>query len=124
MMEEEFDEGAACETEEVMYYYMNDASGSARGGPCTAAQLRVLWVSGHVSSGTLMWRKGMGEWTALGALSEFHGLLQLKQPPALSEQLWYYLDGTAQRRGGMTAEQMGLMLRRGEVDGLTLVWRR
>uniref|UniRef100_A0A7S0LJC3 RRM domain-containing protein n=1 Tax=Coccolithus braarudii TaxID=221442 RepID=A0A7S0LJC3_9EUKA len=50
-------------------------------------------------------------------------MMDLKQPPALSEQLWYYLDGSAQRHGGVSTEQLVTMLRRGDLDGLTAVWR-
>ena len=65
-MQEEVEEGGGSSAPtELAYYYMNDVSGAARGGPCTASQLRVLWMSGYISRGTLTWRDGMDKWTAI-----------------------------------------------------------
>ena len=111
------------EDEELAYYYTEPGKGTL--GPCTVAQLRVLWVSGHISGTTVLWREGMAAWTAVAQVADVYSeLASLTQPPTVDTAgLWYYLDAGSERRGGVTAAQMGVLLRRGDVDGLTSVWR-
>ena len=128
-MEEEHDEpdDAAAQQPrtpaEPAFYYAD--AGKAALGPCTVAQLRVLWMSGHIGKATSLWREGMAAWLALPSIPEvFEVLSAVKQPPSAGPDMWYYLDGVSQRqRGGVTAAQMGVLLKRGDVDGLTSVWR-
>eukprot|EP00322_Chrysochromulina_rotalis_P005526 CAMPEP_0115832772 /NCGR_PEP_ID=MMETSP0287-20121206/2831_1 /TAXON_ID=412157 /ORGANISM="Chrysochromulina rotalis, Strain UIO044" /LENGTH=481 /DNA_ID=CAMNT_0003286169 /DNA_START=39 /DNA_END=1484 /DNA_ORIENTATION=- len=88
------------------------------------AQFRVLWISGHVHGATPIWREGLSEWQTISQCAEVADVLKsLPQPPPPPADLWYYLDAGGRQRGGVTAEQMGMLLRRGEVDGLTTVWR-
>ena len=102
------------------YYYSQP--GRPALGPCKMAQLRVLWISGHISPTTSIWREGLSAWSPVSQLPEvFAELSKLSQPPA--DDLWYYLDAESRQRGGVTPAQIGLLLRRGEVDGLTHVWR-
>ena len=93
-------------------------------GPCTVAQFRVLWISGHISESTSLWREGMSAWKPILEVAEVSSVLSsLRQPPKPPSDLWHYLDSDSHQRGGVTAEQMGMLVRRGEVDGLTSVWR-
>lgn len=109
---------------ELVYYY-TDSAGQQAKGPCTIAQFRMLWISGHIHCATLVWREGLSVWQSISQLSEVGtALSSLPQPPPPPADLWYYLDGGGRQRGGVTAEQMGMLLRRGEVDGLTSVWRQ
>merc|ERR1712023_380344 len=67
----------------------------------------------------------MGKWEPISDFEEVGGALaNLRQPPPPPSDLRYYIDGSSRQRGGVSAEQMGLLLRRGEVDGLTSVWRQ
>ena len=77
-----------CE-QRVHYYYMT-AAHAPRAGPCTLAQLQVLWSSGQIAKDTLLWREGLAEWAQLQSLPEVAGpLLRLKQPPVLAvRQSW------------------------------------
>ena len=113
----------------VSYYYAD--GGRPPLGPVTIPQLKVLWLSGHVSRATSLWREGMPAWAAIESLPDVHGpLALLQQPPHdSSSTVWYYMprasaaeEAVSQRRGGTTA-QMGALFRRGEIDGLTHVWR-
>ena len=45
----------------------SNANGAAL-GPCTPAQLDVLWQSGHIGAATSFWKEGMAAWAALDAL--------------------------------------------------------
>ena len=111
-------------------YYYSDASGKPL-GPCLLSQLRVLWVSGHISRDTSVWREGLGSWLPIHALPEVSAaLLPLAHPS--SHQVggahgpadWYFLDAEGQRSGAAhTVEQMGRLLASGELDGMSLVWR-
>jgi len=93
-------------------------------GPCTPAQLKVLWLSGIIGRATSLWREGMASWVKLADEPELAGaLLPLAQPPAMTATRWYYLDASSTRRGAVTVEQMGMLLRSGDVDGMTQVWR-
>ena len=125
MEEEEFDDDAAPVAApppaEPAFYYAD--AGKPALGPCTVAQLRVLWISGHISKATSLWREGMPAWLLLVDIPEVYGALSaLKQPPTAGADVWYYTDASNRQRG-VTAEQMGVLLKRGEVDGLTSVWR-
>ena len=111
-------------------YYYSDATRGAL-GPCLLSQLRVLWVSGHISRDTSVWREGLGSWLPIHALPEVStALLPLAHPS--SHQVsgahgpadWYFLDAEGQRSGAAhTVEQMGRLLASGELDGMSLVWR-
>jgi hypothetical protein len=105
----------------VGFYYVPEGGGHA--GPCTHAQLQVLWQSGHIERETSLWREGMPRWCKLGELPELASLLTIAQPPTMTALSWYYLDAGGQRRGGVSIEQMGMLLRTGDVDGMTQVWR-
>jgi hypothetical protein len=107
----------------VAVYYYTDGAGQPAKGPCTIAQLRVLWVSGHIHGATPIWREGLSSWATIVEVTEvFTHLSSLAQPPPLPSDLWYYLDASGRQRGGVTPEQLGMLLRRGEVDGLTSLW--
>ena len=102
--------------------YMYAHGGGAALGPVTLAQLRVLWISGHIDKTTTLWRDGLPGWTTLAALDEVAGpLSSLTQPPP--SKLWFYMDASNKQRGGVTNEQVGMLLKRGEVDGMTHFWR-
>ena len=107
------------------YYYERNPGATA--GPCTVPQLAVLWRSGIVAPETPLWREGMPSWERLDACAEVADVvLTLPRPPAPTEHAgqWYYLHSDGERRGGVTAEQLGALLRAGEVDGMTLVWQK
>ena len=111
------------------YYYSDAARGAL--GPCLLSQLRVLWVSGHISRDTSVWREGLGSWLPIHALPEVSKeLLPLAHPSshqvasAQGPAEWYFLDAEGQRSGAAhTVEQMGRLLASGELDGMSLVWR-
>ena len=111
------------------YYYSDAARGAL--GPCLLSQLRVLWVSGHISRDTSVWREGLGSWLPIHALPEVSNeLLPLAHPSshqvgsAQGPAEWYFLDADGQRSGAAhTVEQMGRLLASGELDGMSLVWR-
>lgn len=105
----------------VGFYYVPEGGGHA--GPCTEPQLKVLWQSGHIGRGTSLWRTGMSSWCKLGELPELASLLTVAQPPTMTGPSWHYLDAAGKRRGGVSVEQMGMLLRSGDVDGMTQVWR-
>ncbi|KAL1514640.1 hypothetical protein AB1Y20_003733 [Prymnesium parvum] len=108
------------------YYYT--AAGGSPLGPCTVPQFRVLWISGHIHRDTSVWREGMASWVPVHEVPELaEVLLQLQQPPALqnASELWYCSDASSGRqRSGLTTQQMGVLLRNGEIDGETHVWRQ
>ena len=123
MMDDEETEGEAPSAADngPAYYYAD--GGRPALGPCSLAQLRVLWVTGHITGATSVWREGLGSWSPISALEEVSELLALQQPPRQDAGEWHYLDAGQQRCGGITAAQMGVLFQRGEVDGLTHVWR-
>ena len=118
------DDAAGNQPTAPAYYYA--PPGRSALGPCTIPQLKVLWMSGHIDESTTLWQEGMAAWTAVRELPVVHSALRpLKQPPRQdTTNVWYYLDAAGRHKGGVTAAQMGLLLRQGEVDGLTHVWRQ
>ena len=102
----------------------SNANGAAL-GPCTPAQLDVLWQSGHIGAATSFWKEGMAAWAALDALPALGARLRaLPRPPEPdAAELWFYMAGGRQR-GGVTAAQLGQLLQSGDVDGMTHVWRQ
>ena len=105
-------------------YMYSNANGAAL-GPCTPAQLDVLWQSGHIGAATSFWKEGMAAWAALDALPALGARLRaLPRPPEPdAAELWFYMAGGRQR-GGVTAAQLGQLLQSGDVDGMTHVWRQ
>ena len=68
----------------VAVYYYTDGAGQPAKGPCTIAQLRVLWVSGHIHGATPIWREGLSSWATIVEVTEvFTHLSSLAQPPPL-----------------------------------------
>ena len=102
----------------------SNANGAAL-GPCTPAQLDVLWQSGHIGAATSFWKEGMAAWAALDALPALGARLRaLPRPPEPdAAELWFYMAGGRQR-GGVTAAQLAQLLASGDVDGMTHVWRQ
>lgn len=124
--EDEEDEAVAGEVSTAIKYYYAD-TGQPPKGPCTVNELKVLWMGGYINGATSLWREGMARWIAVNEVPEVAATLKrVQQPPAAdTSNLWYYLDAdTKKQRGGVTAAQMGVLLQRGEVDGLSLVWRQ
>ena len=66
----------------------------------------------------------MAQWQPIPSLPEV--VAALGQAPAQQDDsnLWWYLDASSRQRGGVTPSQIGVLLKRGEVDGLTHVWKR
>ena len=111
---------------ETEYYY--STPGRPALGPCTLAQLRVLWMSGHIVGDTPLWQDGMSAWLPSRDIPAVAAALQqLPQPPQLAAagELWFCADSDSARpRGGLTTQQVGVLLQNGEIDGLTQVWRQ
>ena len=123
MEEDDNNDEAAAAAPELAYYY---TSSDGTKGPCTLAQLRVLWIMGDLRAGVPLWREGLDKWYPVEQLAEVYDVLSaLKQPPVQADegQKWHYLDASSKQCGGVTAVQMGVLLRRGDIDGLTKVWR-
>ena len=57
----------------------SNANGAAL-GPCTPAQLDVLWQSGHIGAATSFWKEGMAAWAALDALPALGARLRALTP--------------------------------------------
>jgi hypothetical protein len=58
-------------------------------GPYTLAQVRAMWVAGHVNAQTLYWHEGMLEWQAIPALLEPGSDAVTSLPTALPDQVRY-----------------------------------
>jgi hypothetical protein len=64
----------------MQWYY--SAAGAAL-GPHSADDIEDLFATGEVSADTLVWRKGLAEWTPLGDTDEFAQLADAGLPPPL-----------------------------------------
>ena len=120
------DETRSAEPPAVTYMYSDN--GGAACGPCLLTQLRVLWISGHISRDTSLWREGLGTWLPLHALDEVaDALLPLSQPPppgGAAAGEWYHLDAGGQRSAaGLSVEGIARLVASGELDGMSHVWR-
>ena len=100
----------------------SNANGAAL-GPCTPAQLDVLWQSGHIGAATSFWKEGMAAWAALDALPALGARLRaLPRPPAPdAAELWFYMAG-GRLSGGVTSEMVCMLLVCCVGEGMCLVW--
>lgn len=64
----------------MQWYY--SAEGAAL-GPHSADDIEELFATGEISADTLVWRKGIAEWTPLGDTDEFAQLVDADLPPPL-----------------------------------------
>jgi hypothetical protein len=63
------------------------ASGGRPFGPLTADGIQELFVNGRIDERTLVWRKGMLQWTPLGEVPEFEEFFSEEDPPPLPPDL-------------------------------------
>ncbi|WP_055045763.1 RDD family protein [Devosia sp. A16] len=78
----------------MQWYYSADG---AAVGPRSAADIEDLFVARQITSDTLVWRKGLADWVALGDTEEFAHLADTEAPPAPPEA---YRQAMAQDGGG------------------------
>ena len=119
---EEDDNNDVAAAPELAYYY---TSSDGTKGPCTLAQLRVLWIMGDLRAGVPLWREGLDKWYPVEQLAEVYDVLSaLKQPPVQADegQKWHYLDASSKQCGGVTAVQMGVLLVMMPAGLLTTGW--
>lgn len=66
------------------WYYVDDAT-NAQQGPCTVEELGKLFAASSVTDGTLFWKDGQADWSALSTLSSLHAQVMAARggPPAL-----------------------------------------
>lgn len=64
----------------VQYFY---AANGQQAGPVSVEQLRALFANRTVNKDTLVWKQGMGKWTALNAVEELKSFLGGSTPPPL-----------------------------------------
>ena len=62
----------------MQWYYSGDG---AAVGPRTADDIEDLFVTRQITADTLVWRKGMADWVALGDTDEFAHLTDAAPPP-------------------------------------------
>lgn len=62
----------------MQWYYSGDG---AAVGPRTADDIEDLFVTRQITADTLVWRKGMADWVALGDTDEFAHLADAAPPP-------------------------------------------
>ncbi|MEZ4794863.1 MAG: SPFH domain-containing protein [Flavobacteriaceae bacterium] len=66
----------------IQYYY---ATNGQQAGPVTFEQLQALFANRTINRDTLVWKAGMGAWTALKEVDELKAFLGGSTPPPLPE---------------------------------------
>ena len=64
----------------IQYFY---AVNGQQAGPVSIEQLRALFANRTINKDTLVWKQGMGAWTALNAVEELKSFLGGSTPPPL-----------------------------------------
>lgn len=91
------------------WYY---AVGNQRQGPVTISFIKHLFSDGQIGHDTLVWKKGMAQWTPL------------KDVPELAPQgphVWYYAVGQ-QKMGPVDAGEIRRLFAAGQITGTSLIW--
>ena len=68
---------------QVLYYY---AANGAQQGPVNIDQLKALFAGRTINKDSLVWKQGMGNWTALKDVEELKSFLGGSTPPPLPPQ--------------------------------------
>ncbi|MFC4636391.1 SPFH domain-containing protein [Dokdonia ponticola] len=68
---------------QVQYFY---AANGAQQGPVSFDQLKALFASRTINRDSLVWKQGMGNWTALKEVEELKSFLGGNTPPPLPQQ--------------------------------------
>lgn len=87
---------------QIQFWY---AEGQQRRGPVTLDQLKALIQQGRVNKQTLVWRKGLANWTVAGEVDDLAVLfVPTDRPPEIPENNWgkfmlgtWYFDQTVQQ---------------------------
>ncbi|CAN0408461.1 unnamed protein product [Pylaiella littoralis] len=85
-------------------------------GPLTESMMLKLLRIGTAHKEMMAWSEGMSEWQPLGEIEAFRETSELAATP------WLYLAENSEQRGPVSAAALSLLLRRGEVDGMTMAW--
>eukprot|EP00752_Nemacystus_decipiens_P005959 g5381.t1 len=85
-------------------------------GPLTEGVMLKLLRIGTAHKDMMAWSQGMSEWKPLGQIEPFRETSELAATP------WLYLAENSEQRGPVSAAALSLLLRRGEVDGMTMAW--
>ena len=94
-----------------------DAATNAQKGPIAASVLiKMLEKGAGVTGTTMCWKAGMNKWKAMSDVDPFASVAQFQ---ALQ---WYFIDTEKQQRGPMISRMIMHKVRRGEIDGFTLVY--
>lgn len=68
---------------QVQYFY---AANGAQQGPVSFDQLKALFANRTINKDSLVWKQGMGNWTALNEVEELKSFLGGNTPPPLPQQ--------------------------------------
>jgi hypothetical protein len=68
---------------QAQYFY---AANGAQQGPVSLDQLKALFANRTINRDSLVWKQGMGSWTALKEVEELKSFLGGNTPPPLPQQ--------------------------------------
>ncbi len=107
---------AAGHTEDRWHYeYQGD-----RRGPVLFDELQNLATAGHIHLDSLVWKRGMADWTPAGQVD---GLFPPRSEPSVEPaDLWYYGDGE-QRNGPVSMKDLANFAASGQIQSDSLVWK-
>ena len=103
---------------EDRWYYEDQGE---RRGPVSFGELKQRATSGQIQPDSLVWKRGMAEWTPAGQID---GLFPVRVEPATEPNvLWYYGDGE-QRHGPVSMEELKALASSRQLQPNHLVWKR
>jgi hypothetical protein len=88
-----------------------------RRGPVSSEEIAHLVASGQIQPDSLVWKRGMAEWTPAGQID---GLFPAQSAPA---DLWYYGDGE-QRHGPVSLDELKGLASSGRLQPDHMVWKQ
>ena len=94
-----------------------DAGTSAQRGPISAAVLLKMLEKGvGVTAATMCWKAGMETWQPMASVEPF------QEAARFQATQWYFVDADKQQKGPVITRMILHKVRRGEIDGMTLVY--
>ncbi len=99
--------------------------GGERRSPVSFEELKRLAAMGQLNPDSLVWKRGMAEWTPAGQIESLFSSHSepVAQPAAQPADLWYYGDGE-QRHGPVSMDELKALARSGQLARSDLVWNR
>eukprot|EP01083_Nonionella_stella_P124004 374036_1 len=123
--------------EKLVWHYCDKAR--KQQGPVTEDALRDMFLKGDIDKESLVWKNGLGSWTALGGIAELKQVTAeakkevdstksdnskpVDKPAETPKATWFYVDNYRKQQGPVTEARLREIFLNAEVQKVSLVWK-